>query len=92
MHPKLAGACRPEWQFFLLDVNNQPVRRLRNVAGGRLEIVAQSRLGVSGEIVFTGAPGIDWLSQRLRIVYYRGWLVLSRGRWRLCFLLRRVKR
>ncbi|MFA5898146.1 MAG: hypothetical protein WC829_03420 [Hyphomicrobium sp.] len=69
----LTGARKPRWQYFLLDRFDNRLGPLDGVTGGTVEVVAQSRLGGSGDLnIDDRGQNIDWLKQRVQIVYDPG--------------------
>ena len=66
----MLGARKPRWTVWLLDESDNRVRVLRTVEGGAVSVVAQSRLGGSGDL--TLVEQVDWLSARCQIVYDPG--------------------
>lgn len=66
----MLGARKPRWKVWLLDEFDNRVRLLRSVEGGAVSVVAQSRLGGSGDLTLVEA--VDWLSARCQIVYDPG--------------------
>ncbi|MBB4071631.1 hypothetical protein [Canibacter oris] len=72
MWQKLTGARRPAWQFTLLDSLGQPVRELTTVKGGSIEVAAQSRLCVTGNLTLVDPQDINWLKHRVRVTYDPG--------------------
>lgn len=61
------------FSFALLDGSDRPLRSLDGVTGGRAEVVAQSPLGGSGDLVIEErGQGIDWLSHRIQVTFHDG--------------------
>ena len=61
------------WEFWLLDRDDQPLHLLDGVNGGRMEVVARDTLGGSGSIsIDERGQGIDWMSHRIQAVYNNG--------------------
>jgi hypothetical protein len=58
------------WSFELLDSQDRPLGTLDGVTGGSAEIVAQSVLGGSGNLVLDHRRDIDWMSHRLRATFH----------------------
>ena len=60
------------WSFELLDSEDRPLGDLDGVTGGSCEIVAQSTLGGSARITIDRRQDIDWMSNRVRVIYHNG--------------------
>jgi hypothetical protein len=60
------------WSFELLDGEDRPIGMLDGVTGGSAEIVAQDVLGGSGSLNLDARQDIDWMSNRVRVIYNRG--------------------
>lgn len=61
------------WSFELLNAQDQKIRDLVGVTGGKAEIVAQSSIGGSAHIKLDQrGQAIDWLNHRVRAVFHDG--------------------
>ena len=64
---------RPSWRFVLLNRADEPLRELDEVVGGDCEIVARSRLGLSGNVqLLHVGSALDWRNERMQAIYDPG--------------------